>query len=47
MFERIRTYVSLHRNELAITGVMLGISLAVSVALASGDIGEALARRRQ
>ena len=44
--EIARAYVQGHKSEMVILGVMFGITVAVSIALASGDVGEAVARGR-
>jgi hypothetical protein len=44
--ESIKLYMRQHTAELAIVGVMVGISLVIAFA-AGGDIGDALARTRK
>lgn len=45
--EIVKTYATTHKNEMVIFGVMFGISLAISIAMAGGDLGEAIAKGRR
>jgi hypothetical protein len=44
--ESIKLYARQHTAELAVVGIMVGVSLAIAFA-AGGDIGDALARTRK
>jgi putative exporter of polyketide antibiotics len=44
--ERLGLEFNLHRHELIVGAIMIGVSLAITVAL-TGDINEAFARRRR
>jgi hypothetical protein len=47
MFETLKVYLQTHRSEMVILGVMAAVTLTVSIAMAGGNIGEAIARGRR